>query len=173
MHVFKSDLSPEKALSAISLLSLEERAMWWIYNTEIKVRNYFFKANGNKFQIIKPSRFRYPLKPYFYGSVSKDKEGSKIEGTFAIPFWVKIFLAFWATGLVTMGGNVIINLAADIITDKTYDITGILLLLFILLVFIGMPVGMFALSLQLRKQDEQAIIEFIKTSCHATHEVVE
>lgn len=173
MHVFKTDLSPEKALDAIKLLSLEERAIWWIYNTDIKVRNYFFKANGRKFQIIKPSRFRYPLKPYFYGSVSKDKEGSKIEGRFAIPLWVKIFLAFWTTGLVTMGGNVIINLTADIVTDKEYGIAGILLLLFILLVFIGMPVGMFALSLKLRKQDEQAIIEFIKTSCHASHEVLE
>lgn len=53
------------------------------------------RFEGNQFKLWKRRYYRNDFSPYFYGSVSPDNHGTRIEGHFDMDRWVKIFMGIW------------------------------------------------------------------------------
>ena len=51
--------------------------------------------DGNQFKLWKRRYYRNDFSPYFYGAVSPDNQGTRIEGHFGMDRWVKIFMGIW------------------------------------------------------------------------------
>lgn len=53
------------------------------------------KVNGDQFVLWKRRYYRNDFSPYFFGTLSPDNQGTRLEGNFDMNRWVKIFMRFW------------------------------------------------------------------------------
>jgi hypothetical protein len=53
------------------------------------------KFNGNQFVLWKRRYYRNDFAPYFFGTLSPDNKGTRLEGQFDMNRWVKILMRIW------------------------------------------------------------------------------
>ena len=94
-HTFTSHLSKEQFLEALKLYGRDEKELWEFRLLSEKVNHFYYKISGDNFKITKPTYLSHPFKAMFYGEVFSAKSGSKIEGEFNMPIFVKAFMIFW------------------------------------------------------------------------------
>ena len=58
------------------------------------------KFEGNQFKLWKRRYYRNDFSPYFYGTLSPENQGTRIQGYFDIDRWMKIFMRIWLAGVV-------------------------------------------------------------------------
>jgi hypothetical protein len=58
------------------------------------------KFDGNQFKLWKRRYYRNDFSPYFYGTLSAENQGTRIQGHFDINRWTKIFMRIWLAGVV-------------------------------------------------------------------------
>lgn len=170
-HVFHSHLSPEQLLQVIRSCAFELQDVWRFMYIQLAINNFLYRINKNEFQIIRQTFISYPLKPFFYGTVSPERNGSRIEGHFDIPLAIKLFLGTWMTCFVGFFLFVFGMIGNSVRQGKDgieIFIPAILACLFFMAIF----VGMLYISLRLRRSDEKAIIEFIESVCETTNSQV-
>jgi hypothetical protein len=53
------------------------------------------KFDGDQFKLWKRRYYRNDFAPYFFGTLSPDNQGTRLEGYFDMDRWVKIFMKIW------------------------------------------------------------------------------
>lgn len=127
------------------------------------------KVRAEKFWLHKRTiNFRNPLTRIFYGSISKDSNGSVIEGSFKVFLFVKIIMVVYFAGLITLGGFLAVAIFSEMIQDNlliTEDGLIFSLLAIILMLLFG--VFIFRYGAKLSEKEEKYLIMFLEDTLNA------
>jgi hypothetical protein len=121
-------------------------------------KDLLIKFNGNQFKLWKRRYYRNDFSPYFYGTISPDNQGTRIEGHFGMDRLVKIFMGIWL-GFVTLS---VLPVAFVSFSHPNRDNSWI---------GVAIPFGLLAFGILmpqfgrwLGRNEEKYIREFLKTT---------
>jgi hypothetical protein len=123
-------------------------------------------SSGDRFHLyVVRNDFRNSFAPHFYGRLTTATSGTVIEGKFRMHFFVRIFLSIWFTGVIAIGGRIVIfsiqSLVARRPTEDTYVglfYPGVLFLCGLLMVYWCKTLG---------TDDEAQIVTFLQHTLNA------
>jgi len=81
------------------------------------------KIEGDKIQLEKRRYYRNSFAPYFYATLSEQNHGTRIEGYFDSPPFVKIFMRIWLAFAVAIGIPIFIRSSKDFLVG-TQNVGG-------------------------------------------------
>jgi hypothetical protein len=116
------------------------------------------KFKGNQFKVWKRRYYRNDFSPYFYGNLSSEGQGTRIEGHFDMDRWVKIFMRIWLGLLIVPSAAVFISTLNRPNRDNAW-------------IGVAIPLGLAAFGIilpnfgrWLGRNEEKYIKEFLETT---------
>jgi len=119
------------------------------------------KFNGNEFKLWKRRYYRNSFAPFFFGNLSREERGTRVEGRFGMDPYVKGFMIVWLSLAVVFSSPIFFSTLAHPIHGD--DWTGILI-----------PAGLVCFGILLPKfgqligkREERYLREFLETTLAA------
>jgi len=124
-------------------------------------RPLLLKFSGNQFTLWKRRYYRNDFAPYFFGTLSPENQGTRLEGHFDMNRWVKIFMRIWIIFAIMFTLPVVFAMLSRTIQGNAW--AGILI-----------PIGLVAFGIFLPKfgrwmgkGEEKLMTEFLETTLAA------
>ena len=93
--VLHTDLAPDECIRRIEASTDPGNRTIFSLSGYKGSKPLLVKFNGNQFVLWKRRYYRNDFAPYFFGTLSPDDKGSRLEGHFDMNRWVKIFMRIW------------------------------------------------------------------------------
>jgi hypothetical protein len=98
--VLQTNLAPEECIRRIQESTDPGQRTLFSFSGYKGSKRLLLKFDGNQFVLWKRRYYRNDFSPYFYGTLSPENQGTRIQGHFDISRWTKIFMRIWLGGVI-------------------------------------------------------------------------
>ncbi len=101
--VLHTDLAPDECIRRIEASTDPGKRTIFSLSGYKGSKPLLLKVQGNQFVLWKRRYYRNDFAPYFFGTLSPDNKGSRLEGYFGMNRWVNVFLRIWLAFAILSG----------------------------------------------------------------------
>ncbi len=156
-HLTEAVDFPRRTLFSLSGYQGRKRVLGWVDNHE--------------FELSKRKYYHNAFAPVFFGSLSPQPRGTRIEGHFDSPRWIRIFWGIWCAFVVVLVVPIFILMVRELLRGRMplneSAWVGLLVPPFMLAIGGLMP----KFGRWLGRNEEKFLLEFVKTTLAATGDI--
>ena len=154
--------SPFMPSECIDLLRQNTDPAWNLFGSKPVVGT----VRNQKFTGYKRIWYGNSFRTFIFSRITPEVGGSRIAIRFGISPFVMVFMTFWWTGLLLIGGAILIQTSVALVKGHTQVVQWMGIVIPILMAAFG--VGIFIFGRWLGRNERAFLIEFVRTVLKAT-----
>jgi hypothetical protein len=159
--ILRSDLAPDECMRRIEASTEPGSRTIFSLSGYKGSKPLLVKFEGNQFALWKRRYYRNDFAPYFFGTLSPDNQGTRLEGHFDMNRWTKIFMRIWIAFALLFSVPVLFAMLSRPIQGNAW--VGILFPIGFILFGIFLP----KFGRWLGRSEEKFMVEFLEATLAA------